>query len=227
MVIANTLPQKNLIAAVDEHDADVWAITFPVDHTNTRMPCSGPKTLTERQARAGQFHHYNKGCPWCSRTGVALSQGTMNNFTFVSEKYKYYETIDDGSGAGEYCASVDAVQTHMIDSRLTDPEGLEWRYPVRLESHHIRGQSGGAGRWRGRNGAIRRIRFLEPMTASILSNNRVHAPFGVAGGGAGALGRNYVERADGTIVPIVPVGGAQMAAGDGFVVETPGARVGE
>ncbi len=153
---------------------------------------------------------------------VASSQGTMNNFTFGNTRYQYYETIAGGSGAGPGFEGVDAVQTHMTNSRLTDPEVLEWRYPVRLESHRIRGRSGGAGRWRGGNGATRRIRFLEPMTASILSNNRVHAPFGAAGGGAGELGRNYVERADGTIVPIAHVGGAQMAPGDIFVIETPG-----
>jgi 5-oxoprolinase (ATP-hydrolysing) len=153
---------------------------------------------------------------------VASSQGTMNNFTFGNARHQYYETIAGGSGAGPGFEGVDAVQTHMTNSRLTDPEVLEWRYPVRLESHRIRGRSGGEGRWRGGNGAIRRIRFLEPMTASILSNNRVHAPFGAAGGEAGALGRNYVERADGTVVPIAHVGGAQMAPGDVFVIETPG-----
>jgi 5-oxoprolinase (ATP-hydrolysing) len=153
---------------------------------------------------------------------VASSQGTMNNFTFGNARHQYYETIAGGSGAGPGFEGVDAVQTHMTNSRLTDPEVLEWRYPVRLESHSIRGRSGGEGRWRGGNGAIRRIRFLEPMTASILSNNRVHAPFGAAGGEAGALGRNYVERADGTVVPIAHVGGAQMAPGDVFVIETPG-----
>ncbi|PMS37397.1 5-oxoprolinase (ATP-hydrolysing) [Trinickia symbiotica] len=153
---------------------------------------------------------------------VASSQGTMNNFTFGNARHQYYETIAGGSGAGPGFEGVDAVQTHMTNSRLTDPEVLEWRYPVRLESHFIRSRSGGAGRWRGGNGAIRRIRFLEPMTASILSNNRVHAPFGAAGGEAGALGRNYVERADGTIVSVAHVGGAQMAPGDTFVIETPG-----
>jgi 5-oxoprolinase (ATP-hydrolysing) len=153
---------------------------------------------------------------------VASSQGTMNNFTFGDERYQYYETISGGSGAGNGFDGVDAVQTHMTNSRLTDPEVLEWRYPVRLDSHVIRAGSGGAGRWRGGNGAIRRIRFLAPMTASILSNNRVHAPFGAAGGAAGALGRNYVERADGSRDALAHIGSAQMAPGDVFVVETPG-----
>ncbi|KWB61624.1 hydantoinase B/oxoprolinase family protein [Burkholderia ubonensis] len=153
---------------------------------------------------------------------VASSQGTMNNFTFGNAKYQYYETIAGGSGAGSGFAGADAVQTHMTNSRLTDPEVLEWRYPVRLDSHRIRAGSGGGGRWPGGNGAIRRIRFLEPMTASILSNNRIHAPFGAAGGAPGAPGRNAIERADGTVVTLDHIGRAQMAPGDVFVVETPG-----
>ncbi len=153
---------------------------------------------------------------------VASSQGTMNNFTFGDARYQYYETIAGGSGAGDGFNGVDAVQTHMTNSRLTDPEVLEWRYPVRLESHLIRTGSGGAGHWRGGNGAIRRIRFLAPMTASILSNNRIHAPFGAAGGGAGRQGSNRVERADGEIVALGHIASVEMAAGDVFVVETPG-----
>ncbi|MBN3751667.1 5-oxoprolinase [Paraburkholderia sp. Tr-20389] len=153
---------------------------------------------------------------------VASSQGTMNNFTFGDARYQYYETIAGGSGAGHGFDGVDAVQTHMTNSRLTDPEVLEWRYPVRLESHLIRVESGGAGRWTGGNGAIRRIRFLAPMTASILSNNRIHAPFGAAGGTAGRPGRNRVERADGEIVTLGHIASVEMAAGDVFVVETPG-----
>ncbi|CAB3807117.1 hypothetical protein LMG28688_06484 [Paraburkholderia caffeinitolerans] len=153
---------------------------------------------------------------------VASSQGTMNNFTFGDARYQYYETIAGGSGAGEGFCGVDAVQTHMTNSRLTDPEVLEWRYPVRLESHLIREGSGGEGRWRGGNGAIRRIRFLAPMTASILSNNRLHAPFGAAGGRAGRRGSNRVERADGNVVALGHIASVEMGAGDVFVVETPG-----
>ena len=153
---------------------------------------------------------------------VASSQGTMNNFTFGNETYQYYETISGGSGAGNGFNGADAVQTHMTNSRLTDPEVLEWRYPVRLESHRIRAGSGGAGRWQGGNGAVRRIRFLTPMTASILSNNRVYAPFGAQGGGVGALGANYVERVDGTREALEHIGRTQMQPGDIFVVETPG-----
>ncbi|ALS59529.1 hydantoinase B/oxoprolinase family protein [Pandoraea norimbergensis] len=153
---------------------------------------------------------------------VASSQGTMNNFTFGNETYQYYETIAGGSGAGEGFNGSDAVQTHMTNSRLTDPEVLEWRYPVRLESHRIRAGSGGTGRWHGGNGAVRRIRFLTQMTASILSNNRVHAPFGAQGGEVGALGANYVERSDGTREALGHIGRTQMQPGDIFVVETPG-----
>lgn len=153
---------------------------------------------------------------------VASSQGTMNNFTFGNELHQYYETIAGGSGAGDGFDGVDAVQTHMTNSRLTDPEVLEWRYPVLLESHLIRGGSGGNGRWRGGNGAVRRVRFLEPMTASILSNNRVHAPFGAAGGEAGMLGRNYVERANGSSLELEHIATVQVVTNDVFVIETPG-----
>ncbi|MTW12706.1 5-oxoprolinase [Pseudoduganella eburnea] len=150
------------------------------------------------------------------------SQGTMNNFTFGNAKYQYYETISGGSGAGDGFNGTDVVQTNMTNSRLTDPEILEFRFPVRLESYEIRQGSGGAGRWHGGNGGVRKVRFLEPMTAAILSNNRVHAPFGMAGGEAGALGRNTVLRADGTIEHLGHIGKTDMQPGDVFVIETPG-----
>ncbi|CAM2757247.1 hydantoinase B/oxoprolinase family protein [Janthinobacterium lividum] len=153
---------------------------------------------------------------------MAASQGTMNNFTFGSAKYQYYETISGGSGAGPGFDGTDVVQTNMTNSRLTDPEILEWRFPVRLDSYSIRAGSGGAGRWHGGNGGVRRVRFLEPMTAAILSNNRIHPPFGMDGGEAGALGRNYVERADGTVEHLAHIGKTGMLAGDVFVIETPG-----
>ncbi|MDN2710366.1 hydantoinase B/oxoprolinase family protein [Janthinobacterium sp. SUN118] len=153
---------------------------------------------------------------------MAASQGTMNNFTFGSEKYQYYETISGGSGAGPGFDGTDVVQTNMTNSRLTDPEILEWRFPVRLDSYGIRAGSGGAGRWHGGNGGVRRVRFLEPMTAAILSNNRIIPPFGMDGGEAGALGRNYVERADGTVEHLAHIGKTDMRAGDVFVIETPG-----
>jgi 5-oxoprolinase (ATP-hydrolysing) len=129
---------------------------------------------------------------------LAASQGTMNNFTFGNDTYQYYETIAGGSGAGPDFDGASAVQTHMTNSRLTDPEVLEWRFPVRLESFGIRRGSGGDGRHKGGDGSRRRVRFLEAMTAVILANHRRVAPFGVAGGMPGALGRNWVERADGT-----------------------------
>jgi 5-oxoprolinase (ATP-hydrolysing) len=153
---------------------------------------------------------------------LASSQGTMNNFTFGNDRYQYYETIAGGSGAGPGFNGTDVVQTHMTNSRLTDPEVLEWRYPVRLERFEIRPDSGGAGRWHGGNGGVREIRFLEPMTASILSNNRRIPPFGILGGGPGARGKNYVIRADGRREDLGFVASVELRAGDLFVVETPG-----
>lgn len=165
---------------------------------------------------------------------LAASQGTMNNFTFGNQTYQYYETIAGGTGAGPVSFGSEAepgtegfhgtsvVQAHMTNSRLTDPEVLELRFPVRLESYTIRTGSGGHGRWSGGDGGVRRIRFLEPMTASILSNNRIYAPFGLAGGEPGALGKNYVERANGQRVDLGPQDSIDLVAGDVFVVETPG-----
>ena len=153
---------------------------------------------------------------------MASAQGTMNNFTFGNDRYQYYETISGGSGAGEGFDGVDVVQTNMTNSRLTDPEILEFRFPVRLESYEIRAGSGGRGRWHGGDGGVRTVRFLEPMTAAMLSNNRVVAPFGMAGGAPGALGRNRVIRTDGTEEIVPHVGSAEMQTGDRFVIETPG-----
>jgi 5-oxoprolinase (ATP-hydrolysing) len=153
---------------------------------------------------------------------MAASQGTMNNFTFGNERYQYYETIAGGSGAGDGFDGTSVVQTNMTNSRLTDPEVLEFRFPVLLESYEIRPDSGGAGRWHGGNGGIRKIRFREAMTAAILSNNRIHAPFGMAGGLAGTKGRNLVVRGDGRIEELPHAGSTQMEPGDMFVIETPG-----
>ncbi len=153
---------------------------------------------------------------------MASAQSTMNNFTFGNARYQYYETISGGSGAGQGFDGTDLVQTHMTNSRLTDPEVLEFRYPVRLESYEIRRNSGGAGQWKGGDGGRRIIRFLEPMTASIISNNRVYAPFGTAGGEAGALGRNGVIRKNGSEETLEHIASAEMQAGDVFVIETPG-----
>ena len=153
---------------------------------------------------------------------LAAAQGTMNNFTFGNERHQYYETICGGSGAGPGFDGTSAVQTHMTNSRLTDPEVLEWRFPVLVESFAIRTGSGGAGRWRGGDGVVRRIRFLEPMTASILSNRRRVPPFGLKGGSPAATGRNYVVRADGTEEELQACASVEMNAGDTFVIETPG-----
>jgi 5-oxoprolinase (ATP-hydrolysing) len=153
---------------------------------------------------------------------MAASQCTMNNFTFGNAQYQYYETIAGGSGAGPGFDGTSVVQTHMTNSRLTDPEVLEFRFPVRLESYEIRAGSGGTGRWRGGDGGIRRIRFLEAMTASILSNGRHHGAFGLQGGGAGAVGVNSIERADGRVEQLDHIGQAEMQPGDVFVIQTPG-----
>jgi 5-oxoprolinase (ATP-hydrolysing) len=153
---------------------------------------------------------------------MAASQCTMNNFTFGNDAHQYYETISGGSGAAEGFAGTSVVQTHMTNSRLTDPEVLEFRFPVRLDSYELRRDSGGAGRWRGGDGGVRRVRFLEPMTASILSNGRHVPAFGAAGGLPGALGANRIERADGRVEVLDHIGQAEMAPGDVFVIETPG-----
>jgi 5-oxoprolinase (ATP-hydrolysing) len=163
---------------------------------------------------------------------LASSQCTMNNFTFGNARHQYYETIAGGSGAGLVFDGdgravggfdgTSVVQTHMTNSRLTDPEVLEFRFPVRLDSFAIRAGSGGAGRWHGGDGGVRRVRFLEPMTASILSNGRHAGAFGVAGGSAGAPGINRVERVDGRVEALDHIASVEMQAGDVFVIETPG-----
>lgn len=153
---------------------------------------------------------------------MAASQGTMNNFTFGNDRYQYYETICGGAGAGPNFDGTDAVHTHMTNSRLTDPEVLEWRFPVLLENFSIRSHSGGDGKYSGGSGVIRRLKFLEPMTAAILSGHRVVPPFGLEGGEPGAVGRNAVERADGTIELLSGKAEVDMHPGDVFVIETPG-----
>jgi 5-oxoprolinase (ATP-hydrolysing) len=178
---------------------------------------------------------------------MAASQCTMNNFTFGNERYQYYETIAGGSGAGVLTPSptmregqagdeppgggaaeaagfhgTSVVQTHMTNSRLTDPEVLEYRFPVRLLGYDIRRGSGGAGRWRGGDGGVRRVQFLEPMTAGILSNGRRSGAFGLAGGQAGEPGLNRVLRADGRVEVLGHIGQAAMQPGDVFEIHTPG-----
>jgi 5-oxoprolinase (ATP-hydrolysing) len=153
---------------------------------------------------------------------MAAAQGTMNNFTFGNDRYQYYETVCGGSGAGPDFDGTDAVQTHMTNSRLTDPEVLEWRFPVLLEDFRIRRGSGGRGRHKGGDGVVRRIRFLEAMTAAILSGHRAIPPYGMAGGEPGALGRNSVERKGGSVLTLKGTDKAEMQPGDVFVIETPG-----
>jgi len=153
---------------------------------------------------------------------MAASQGTMNNFTFGNQKYQYYETICGGSGAGFNFNGTDAVHTHMTNSRLTDPEVLETRYPVQLESFSLRPDSGGKGKYSGGDGVIRRIKFLEPMTANILSGHRIIPPFGLNGGQPGKVGRNWIQRQDGTQENLDSTATVQMQPGDVFVIETPG-----
>jgi 5-oxoprolinase (ATP-hydrolysing) len=153
---------------------------------------------------------------------MAASQGTMNNFTFGNDRYQYYETICGGSGAGATFNGTDAVQTQMTNSRLTDPEVLEWRYPVLVERFAIRHGSGGIGKYNGGNGVIRRIKFREPMTAAILSGHREIPPFGLHGGGAGSIGCNSIDRCNGEIDRLSGRAEVQMEVGDVFEIETPG-----
>ncbi|MFF3614284.1 hydantoinase B/oxoprolinase family protein [Streptomyces sp. NPDC002580] len=152
----------------------------------------------------------------------AEGSGTMNNVTFGNERHQYYETVASGSGAGDGFPGACVVQTHMTNSRLTDPEVLEWRLPVRLDEFAIRRGSGGPGQWRGGDGAVRRIRFLEPMTVSTLSQHRRVPPYGMAGGEPGALGANRVEHADGTVTELGGSDAADVRPGDVLVIETPG-----
>ena len=153
---------------------------------------------------------------------MAEGSGTMNNVTFGDGEYQYYETVASGSGAGDGFGGASVVQTHMTNSRLTDPEVLEWRFPVRLESFEIRRGSGGGGRWPGGDGGRRRLRFLAPMTVSTLSSHRRGAPYGLAGGAPGQLGDQWVERADGSVTGLAGCDRAELEPGDVFVLETPG-----
>ncbi len=153
---------------------------------------------------------------------IACSQATMNNFLFGDATRQYYETICGGTGAGPDFDGTSAIQTHMTNTRMTDPEILELRYPVRLETFAVRRGSGGAGRFHGGDGAIRRLRFLEKMTAVIVASRRAVAPFGLSGGSDGAAGRQWVERADGRRETLTGTDSAELAPGDVFVIETPG-----
>jgi 5-oxoprolinase (ATP-hydrolysing) len=153
---------------------------------------------------------------------MAEGSGTMNNLTFGNDRHQYYETVASGSGAGNGFAGTDVVQTHMTNSRLTDPEVLEWRYPVRLDSYEKRSGSGGRGRWPGGDGGSRRIRFLEPMTVTMLSSHRRVPPYGMAGGEPGALGRQWIEHPDGSVTAMAGCDSQAVGTGDVLVMETPG-----
>ncbi|WP_327427155.1 hydantoinase B/oxoprolinase family protein [Streptomyces sp. NBC_01236] len=162
------------------------------------------------------------GALYAALSVQAEGSGTMNNVTFGNERYQYYETVASGSGAGDGFPGAPVVQTHMTNSRLTDPEVLEWRLPVQLDEFAVRRGSGGAGRRRGGDGAVRRLRFLEPMTVSTLSQHRRVPPYGMAGGAPGALGANRVERADGTVTELGGSDSTDVGPGDVLVIETPG-----
>lgn len=152
----------------------------------------------------------------------AEGSGTMNNLSFGNAEHQYYETIASGSGAGPGFDGADAVQTHMTNSRLTDPEVLEWRLPVLVEEFAVRPDSGGNGRRHGGNGVLRRLRFREPMTVSLLTSHRRVPPYGLAGGFPGTLGANRVLRADGTVEELPGCGTTEVAAGDALEIRTPG-----
>ncbi|MCG8454775.1 MAG: hydantoinase B/oxoprolinase family protein, partial [Holophagales bacterium] len=153
---------------------------------------------------------------------AAGSQGTMNNLLFGNDRFGYYETICGGAGAGPGFDGASAVHTHMTNTRITDPEILELRYPVRLERFAVRPGSGGAGRYRGGDGAVRQLRFLEPLELSILSQHRREGPYGMEGGEAGKPGRQRLERVRGGIEPLAGIDQAEVEAGDLLVMETPG-----
>ena len=153
---------------------------------------------------------------------LSASQGTMNNLTFGDRHSQYYETIAGGSGAGNGFHGEDGIQTHMTNSRLTDPEIIEQRYPVHLEQFEIRDGSGGEGKWHGGNGLLRKFRFLEPMTVSILSGSRRVAPFGLHGGMPATVGRNKLELKDGRIKELSGCASLDVKAGEAICIATPG-----
>jgi 5-oxoprolinase (ATP-hydrolysing) len=153
---------------------------------------------------------------------LCAGQGTMNNFLFGNARHQYYETICGGAGAGPGFAGAGPVHTHMTNTRITDPEVLELRLPVRLEEFSVRRGSGGAGQWPGGDGVRRKLRFLEAMTVTLVSSSRTVAPFGLAGGGDGACGRQWIERADGRIEAFGGTDEADLYVGDSVVIETPG-----
>ena len=160
-------------------------------------------------------------CLFGALGSLAAAQGTMNNVTFGNDRYQYYETICSGSPAGEGFDGADAIHTHMTNSRLTDPEILEWRFPVVLEDFHIRPGSGGKGRWHAGDGTSRTIRFRERMDCAILSGHRRVRPFGLAGGEPGELGANSVRRRGGTIEALQGCDQTVVEAGEAITIVTP------
>ncbi len=153
---------------------------------------------------------------------VAASQGTMNNVTFGNEGFGYYETLGGGAGAGPDFDGASGVHTHMTNTRITDPEVLESRFPVRLLDFGLREGSGGAGRRRGGDGLVRRYEFTAPVEATLLCERRRSAPFGLAGGEPGQPGRNWVERRDGHVEELPGRCAVDLEAGDRLLLETPG-----
>ena len=153
---------------------------------------------------------------------LAASQGTMNNFLYGNASRQNYETICGGTGAGPDHPGTSAVHSHMTNTRMTDPEVLEWRFPVRIESFSIRRGSGGRGRFHGGDGAVRKIRFLEPMTATILSSRRETEPYGLAGGLPGKRGENSIRHPDGTTRLLQGNDMALLSPGDIVIIKTPG-----
>jgi 5-oxoprolinase (ATP-hydrolysing) len=160
-------------------------------------------------------------CLFGALGAMAAAQGTMNNLNFGNARYQYYETICSGSPAGPGFPGTDAVHTHMTNTRLTDPEVLEFRYPVLLEDFHIRKDSGGRGKWKAGDGIVRVIRFLERMECTILSGHRRVPPFGLAGGAHGQVGRNSVRRKDGRIEELAGCDATVLDAGEAIIIQTP------
>jgi len=160
-------------------------------------------------------------CLFGALDAMAAAQGTMNNLNFGNARYQYYETICSGSPAGPGFPGTDAVHTHMTNTRLTDPEVLEFRYPVLLEDFHIRKDSGGRGSWKAGDGVVRTIRFLEKMDCTILSGHRRVPPFGLAGGESGQVGENAVRRNDGRVERLAGCDATVLEAGEAIIIRTP------
>jgi 5-oxoprolinase (ATP-hydrolysing) len=153
---------------------------------------------------------------------AGCSQGTMNNLSFGDAVFGYYETVAGGSGAGDGFDGASGVHTHMTNTRITDPEVIEHRYPVRLLRFALRRGSGGSGRWRGGDGVVREMEFLAPLELSILSQHRTNAPFGMAGGRDGEVGRQVIIRSNGSRYELGGIDGCDVGPGDRLILETPG-----